>query len=95
MLGYGVTGGAVRNAVSRSRAAGSPLSGAIVQSLWPIPETALGAAMGGIERIVVPELNMGLYKREIERIAGGRKVIGVNGIDGDLITLQEIADTFQ
>lgn len=92
VLGYGITGGAVRNAVRRSRAAGRPLSGAIVQSLWPIPETALAAALDGVERVVVPELNHGLYRREIDRVAGGRKVVGVEKIDGDLITADEILE---
>jgi 2-oxoglutarate ferredoxin oxidoreductase subunit alpha len=64
----------------------------VVQSLWPIPETALLDAFGGVQRIVVPELNMGLYGREIERIAAGRDVVGVNRIDGGLITIDEIME---
>jgi 2-oxoglutarate ferredoxin oxidoreductase subunit alpha len=64
----------------------------VVQSLWPIPETALATAFEGVERIVVPELNMGLYRREVERIAAGREVIGVNRIDGGLITIDEIME---
>ena len=95
VLSYGVTAGAARAAVQQSRDQGTPMSFVVVHSLWPIPETALGAAMEGIERIIVPELNMGLYRREIERISGDREVIGVNRIDGELITLQEIADTFR
>jgi 2-oxoglutarate ferredoxin oxidoreductase subunit alpha len=66
----------------------------VIQSLWPVPERAIGEAMDGVERVIVPELNMGLYRREIERIAGDREVVGVNRIDGELITLEEIAGTF-
>ena len=92
IVGYGVTGGAVRAAVTAARAAGEAMSGAVVQSLWPIPETALGAAMEGVTRVVVPELNPGLYRREIERIAGDREVVGIERIDGDLISPEQILE---
>ena len=94
VLSYGVSAGAARAAVQHARDAGTPTSMLVVHSLWPVPEKALGEAMEGIDRVVIPELNMGLYRREIERIAGDREVIGVNRIDGELITLQQIADTF-
>jgi len=90
VVSYGVTAGAARAAVARLRAEGATVSSLVVQSLWPIPETALVAAFDGVERIVVPELNMGLYRREIERIAAGREIVGVNRIDGGLITIDEI-----
>jgi len=92
VLGYGITGGAVRAAVADLRDRGVPVSSLVVQSLWPVPETAIGRALRGIERIVVPELNLGLYRREIERIAGGRKVVGIERIDGELIAPDQIAE---
>lgn len=92
VVGYGITGGAVRAAVARARGAGQSLSGMVIHSLWPVPETALGKAFADVGRIVVPELNPGLYRREIERVAGGREVIGVERIDGDLITPEEILE---
>ncbi|MEA3503392.1 MAG: pyruvate flavodoxin/ferredoxin oxidoreductase [Actinomycetota bacterium] len=92
VLSYGVTAGAARAAVARLRAGGVAVSCVVVQSLWPIPATALDAAFEGIDRIVVPELNMGLYSREIERIAAGKEIVGVNRIDGGLITVDEIAE---
>jgi 2-oxoglutarate ferredoxin oxidoreductase subunit alpha len=92
VLSYGVTAGAARAAVRGLRDEGTSVSSIVVQSLWPIPETALGAALVDVERVVVPELNMGLYRREIERIAGDREVIGVNRIDGRMITTDEIAE---
>jgi 2-oxoglutarate ferredoxin oxidoreductase subunit alpha len=94
VLSYGVSAGAARAAVQQSRDEGTPMSFLVVHSLWPIPETAIAEALEGVDRVIVPELNMGLYRREIERIAGEREVIGVNRMDGELITLAEIADTF-
>jgi 2-oxoglutarate ferredoxin oxidoreductase subunit alpha len=92
VISYGVTAGAAREAIARLRSEGIPTSGLVVQSIWPIPEAALAAALNGIERIVVPELNMGLYRREIDRLAGDRQVLGVNRVDGTLITVEEIVE---
>ncbi len=92
IVSYGVTAGAARAAVGRLRADGTPVTGVVVKSLWPIPVTSLTEAFAGAARIVVPELNVGLYRREIERIAGRRDVIGVNRIDGKLITVDEIVE---
>jgi 2-oxoglutarate ferredoxin oxidoreductase subunit alpha len=92
VISYGVTAGAARSAIAHLRSEGIPTSGLVVQSLWPIPETALAAALEGIKRVVVPELNMGLYRREIDRLAGEREVLGVNRVDGTLITVEEIVE---
>jgi 2-oxoglutarate ferredoxin oxidoreductase subunit alpha len=95
VLGYGIVGGVVRTAVARARSGSVSVSGVVVQSLWPVPETALAGAMAGVDRVVVAELNHGLYRREIERIAGGREVVGVERIDGDLITPEQIVEVIR
>jgi 2-oxoglutarate ferredoxin oxidoreductase subunit alpha len=92
VISYGVTAGAARAAIARLRLEGIATSGLVVQSVWPIPETALAVALNGIDRVVVPELNMGLYRREIDRLAGDRQVLGVNRVDGTLITVEEIVE---
>lgn len=92
VISYGVTAGAARMAVERARAAGKPVAGLVVHSLWPVPEAAIAVALDGIERVVVPELNLGQYRREIDRLAGGRQVIGVNRVDGELIDVDELLE---
>jgi 2-oxoglutarate ferredoxin oxidoreductase subunit alpha len=43
--------------------------------------------------VIVPELNLGLYRREIERLAcGSVEIAGVNRVDGGLITPGAIAE---
>jgi 2-oxoglutarate ferredoxin oxidoreductase subunit alpha len=64
----------------------------VVQSLWPVPEEAIGAALEGVTRVVVPELNLGQYRREIDRLASGREIVGVNRVDGKLITPEQIVE---
>ncbi len=84
-VSYGITAGAMREAVAQVRAAGKAVSALTVQSLWPVPERAIREALAGITRIVVAELNHGQYRREIERLAQGIEVAGLHRVDGELI----------
>jgi 2-oxoglutarate ferredoxin oxidoreductase subunit alpha len=84
-VSYGVTAGAMREAVARLRADGKKVSALTVQSLWPIPERAIKKALDGISRVVVAELNHGQYRREIERLAKTAEVVGLHRVDGELI----------
>lgn len=100
-LSYGITAGAMREAVGAARRDGRRVSAVTVQSLWPVPETALGSALAGIERVVVAELNPGLYRREIERLVasaparGGAapEVTGLHRLDGELIAPEQFLET--
>jgi 2-oxoglutarate ferredoxin oxidoreductase subunit alpha len=93
VLSYGITACSAAEAVRHARAAGKKLSAMTVYSLWPVPEKAIRAALDGVRRVVVAELNLGLYRREIERLACGQvKVVGVNRVDGALITPGEILE---
>jgi 2-oxoglutarate ferredoxin oxidoreductase subunit alpha len=89
LVSYGITAGAMREAVAGLRAAGQRVSALTVQSLWPVPERAIRAALAGVSRVVVAELNHGQYRREIERIAGGREVAGIHRVDGELIAPEQ------
>lgn len=91
-VSYGVTAGAMRQAVRRLRAGGGKVSALTLHCLWPVPERLLARAMEGVEKIVVAELNLGQYRREIERLAGGREVVGVHRVDGELISPQQIEE---
>jgi 2-oxoglutarate ferredoxin oxidoreductase subunit alpha len=51
-----------------------------------VPENAVKSALEGVERVVVAELNLGQYRREIERIAPDREILGLNRMDGELIS---------
>ncbi len=85
-ISYGITAGAMREAVREARQRNRPVSSLTVQSLWPVPEVPIRSALDGHSRVVVAELNHGQYRREIERLAGpGHEVIGVHRNDGTLI----------
>ncbi len=86
LISYGVTARAMREGASRARGQAQKVSALTIHSLWPVPETAIKAALEGVERVVVAELNLGQYRREIERIAPDREIVGLNRVDGELIS---------
>ncbi len=91
IVSYGIVARAVREAVRRARRAGVHVSSLAVHSLWPVPEREIRAAMGGAARVAVAELNLGQYRREIERLAGSdREVVGIHRVDGGLLSPDEI-----
>jgi 2-oxoglutarate ferredoxin oxidoreductase subunit alpha len=56
-----------------------------------VPEEVIRTALSGIRRVVVPELNLGQYRREIERLVCGQvEIIGVNRVDGELLAPADI-----
>jgi 2-oxoglutarate ferredoxin oxidoreductase subunit alpha len=91
-LSFGVTAGAMREAVAAARASGRRVSALTVHSLWPVPETAIGRALASVRRVVVAELNQGQYRREIERLVKGAEVVGLNRSDGELIAPEQFLE---
>lgn len=83
----------MEEAVLEARGKGLAVSAMTIQSLWPVPETAIRAALPGIERVVVAELNLGEYRREVERIVCDRAVVGINRVDGELIAPEQFIAT--
>lgn len=91
VVSYGVTARAAEEAVRTVRKEGKPISSLILYSLWPVPAQAIRDALKGIRRVIIPELNLGQYNLEVERLVKeGVKVIGINRVDGDLISPLDI-----
>lgn len=91
ILSYGITARAADGAIHQIRQAGKRISGLKVYSLWPVPEKEILQAVQDVKRIIVPELNLGQYRREIERLVkNSQEVIGVNRVDGELISPADI-----
>jgi pyruvate/2-oxoacid:ferredoxin oxidoreductase alpha subunit len=82
----------MRDAVIAARGAGIRVAALTVQSLWPVPEVAISQAGAGVERVVVAELNPGLYAREIERVLPAIEVVSVARTDGRLIPPAELVE---
>jgi 2-oxoglutarate ferredoxin oxidoreductase subunit alpha len=93
VVSYGITSRSAAVAVREARKEGRKISHLVIQSLWPVPDKAIRAAMTGVDKIVVPEMNMGQYRLEIERLVlSGIEVVGVNKMDTTLISPTEIIE---
>ena len=93
LISYGVTAGSMREAVATVRAAGLRVSSLTVQSLWPVPEKEIRAAGRGVERVVVAELNPGLYAREVERLLPNVETVRLTRTDGVLISPSQLIES--
>ncbi|MDJ0761469.1 MAG: pyruvate flavodoxin/ferredoxin oxidoreductase [Myxococcota bacterium] len=93
LISYGITARSAKVAVDEARKNGKKVSSLQVQSLYPVPTAAIEAAAKGVRKIVVPEMNMGQYIRDVERIVPSDvEVVGVNKMNTYLISPTEIIE---
>jgi 2-oxoglutarate ferredoxin oxidoreductase subunit alpha len=93
LISYGIISRSAKVAVEQARAAGKKVSDLVIQSLYPVPEGVIKKALEGIKKVIVPEMNMGQYRLEIERLAPtGVEVIGVNKMNTYLLSPEEILE---
>jgi 2-oxoglutarate ferredoxin oxidoreductase subunit alpha len=93
IISYGIISRSVAVALEQARAQGRKISSLVLQTLWPVPEKVIQSAMAGMKKIIVPEMNMGQYLIEIERLAPRDiEIIGVNKMNTTLISPSEILD---
>ncbi|OGP62971.1 MAG: pyruvate flavodoxin/ferredoxin oxidoreductase [Deltaproteobacteria bacterium RBG_13_49_15] len=92
MISYGVTARAALSAVSQLSPSIKKPSLLILKTLWPVPEKIIREKARQMETIFVVEMNMGQYRREIERILPGKRVRWLGRMDGNLISPRTIAE---
>ncbi len=96
-VAFGSAARAMEAAVTEGRAAGMRLSALTLETLWPVPEALIRRAARGVRRVVVAELNPGLYVREVERLLApqGIEVRSLHRIDGKLIPPEAFLEAAQ
>ena len=92
LITYGVTGRAAKAAVGELRAAGKPVSLLVLKTLWPVPEALIRKKAEGVNRVVVAEMNLGQYLREIRRILCHHRVDFIGEMNGNLISPTRIKE---
>jgi 2-oxoglutarate ferredoxin oxidoreductase subunit alpha len=91
IISYGVISRSAAVAIRDIRAQGGKISSLVLQTLFPVPKKAITSAMEGVKRVIVPEMNMGQYLLEIQRLAPDDvEVIGVNKMNTSLVSPAEI-----
>jgi 2-oxoglutarate ferredoxin oxidoreductase subunit alpha len=93
ILAYGCTARSAKSAVHAARKEGHRVGLFRPVTIWPFPEQRVAELASRVKRIIVPEMNLGQYVLEVQRVVGGRsKVEGLNKADGEIITPEEILD---
>lgn len=86
VLSYGASARTARHAVKQLRAKGEKVNLFIAKTIWPFPEKAVEELAETVERIIVPEMNLGQLALEVERIAGRKKTRRVTRANGEMVT---------
>ena len=94
VITYGVTARAARAAVQRA-AARHPASLLVLKTLWPVPEETIRKAAAPCKRVVVAEMNLGQYVREIQRVLPDKTVDFLGQMNGDLIPPARIQEVIE
>jgi 2-oxoglutarate ferredoxin oxidoreductase subunit alpha len=96
IIAYGITARPARGAVTSLRAEGIRAGLLELQTLWPLPESAIRALAERVQLLVVPELNLGQLVGPIRAAVEGRtRVMALNRVDGVVFPPDEIARSIQ
>ena len=86
VITYGVTARAAITAAKALKKAGMAVSLLILKTLWPVPEDLIRKQAEPFKRIVVIEMNLGQYVREIRRLLPHKTVDFYGQMNGELIS---------
>ena len=92
IISYGVSSRAARAVFNELETSGQPISLLVLKTLWPVPESVIQRAARDVKRVLVVEMNLGQYVREIRRILPAKPIELVTQMDGRLITPQAIKE---
>lgn len=92
ILTYGITARAARAACKGLKSEGKPVSLLTLKTLWPAPENLIRKYAEGVKRVVVVEMNLGQYVREVERVLKDKKVEFLGQMDGRLLKPGQIKE---
>ncbi len=83
---FGAMARSAKEAVKLGRAAGHRLGMLRLETVWPFPDEEVRAAVSGARRVVVPEMSLGQFEREVRR--------AIAGIDVEVVPLQRVDTHF-
>jgi 2-oxoglutarate/2-oxoacid ferredoxin oxidoreductase subunit alpha len=92
---YGASARSARHAVKIARQHGNKVGMLTLLTIWPFPEAQVEALADKVDRIIVPEMNLGQLALEVERMVGRKKVTRVNRANGEMVTPQMILDAIE
>ncbi len=95
LVTYGITARAAKVAVERLKAQGRPASLLVLKTLWPVPGDFIREKAAPYKRVVVAEMNLGQYVREIQRLLPNKEIGFAGGMNGELIKPGQIMEVVE
>ncbi len=92
VIAYGVTSRAATAAVKSLHQNGHPASLLILKTLWPVPGRLISEKAAPYNRVVVAEMNLGQYVREIQRVLPEKKIDFLGQMNGELIKPAQVKE---
>ena len=93
VVACGIVARSARRAVRLAREKGIAAGLFQPKTIWPFPDEQVAEIAARVDRIIVPEMNMGQLVGEVERAARGKcEVVGHSRVDGEPITPEEILE---
>lgn len=94
ILAYGSVARSARQAVKILRQSGIKAGMLRPQIIWPFPKIPVDNMLEKVNHVLVPEMNVGQVRKEVERLSNGirEKVQGLNVLDPTFITAEQIVD---
>ena len=95
VVAYGITARAAKAAAKKLAAGNRPASLLVLKTLWPVPRALIQRAAEPYSRILVVEMNLGQYVREIQRVLPNKEVAFWGQMNGELVSPEQIAAVIQ
>ncbi len=93
LFAYGSPSRSSLSAVRKAREEGIKVGLIRPVTIWPFPAEVVRKAARKVKKIIVPEMNLGQLIGEVEKhVKSDAEVIGLNRVDGELITPQEVME---
>ena len=92
VITYGVTTRAAKEACMGRARDGKPVSLLVLKTIWPVPENLIREKAKDVEHVLMIEMNLGQYVREIQRVLPDKKVHFFGQMNGKLITPHQIKE---
>jgi 2-oxoglutarate ferredoxin oxidoreductase subunit alpha len=92
LLTYGITARAAKDVFEERKAEKKPISLLVLKTLWPVPANLIREQTKKAKRIVVLEMNLGQYVKEVKRVLPDKRIDFFGQMDGRLIKPQQIKE---
>ncbi|MFP4429325.1 MAG: 2-oxoacid:acceptor oxidoreductase subunit alpha [Desulfovermiculus sp.] len=92
IIAYGITARTAVAAYKQMAREGGSMAVLILKTLWPVLEKEIVQACEGASRIIVPEMNLGQYSRDIQRLLPDKQIHCLGQMNGNLLKPSQIME---